>query len=400
MISDERNTPLPFQASQQCPESPRTAYDLIKLELAYYLQNIRDTEGSTPSDDELQHEACCIIYASEASSRAVLGSRTSWLRDLLMSSDQINRRAQLSPLRGIAENRLGLLKINGKDNIFEDCSMEKQLIDLVKARSLLGLVVLDRELQVEACNILSRMEESSIRPSDEIANFMRRLICKNQTWLCSFRQRAGLPISPNSMESQNQSTASTAYTYSQLEHELGEFMKTQRAMGLEPTDDELRRYAHGAVHRSQGSWESTAADDLAWLSAFKQQYAQQQIQQTPSSNSGSPPTTLESLVAEGSNTGTALDPFNPALAIKDDLTISPFPRSGTNSPVNASVSQSSDITALRKGRLFLNSSNNYHTLVRELSRYVASCMSPNNPAQHTPTDEEIRHQARWIMFDE
>ncbi|KAJ0289552.1 hypothetical protein CBS470a_004364, partial [Colletotrichum nupharicola] len=35
-----------------------------------------------------------------------------------------------------------------------------------------------------------------------------------------------------------------------------------------------------------------------------------------------------------------------------------------------------------------------------LSRFVASTMSPNNPNSHIPTDEEIRHQARWVLYDD
>ncbi|KAJ0300803.1 hypothetical protein Brms1b_012685 [Colletotrichum noveboracense] len=27
-------------------------------------------------------------------------------------------------------------------------------------------------------------------------------------------------------------------------------------------------------------------------------------------------------------------------------------------------------------------------------------MSPNNPNSHIPTDEEIRHQARWVLYDD
>ena len=392
---------MPYQASQQSPESPRSAYELIKLELAYHLQNIRDAEGSIPSDDEMQYEACCIIYSSEASSRGGLGSRASWLRDLLMSSGQINRRAQLSPLRGVGEHHLGQLKIKGKDNIFEDCLMEKQLLEFAKARLLLDLTVLDHELQAEACNILNRMEESSMGSSDEIANFMRRLIYKDQDWLCSFRQRAGLPVSTKSMESKGQDISpSTTYKHPLLEHELAEFMRTQRAMGVEPSDDELRSYAHSVVHKGQDNWEPAAVDDLAWLNAFKQQYSQQTVQQTSPSNRNSPPDTLESFIAEGNTANMTLSPLNPALAISSDLTASPYPGSGANSPVNFGAPQSSDMAALKRGRLFLNGPGNYRQLVRELTRYVASCMSSNNPAQHTPTDEEIRHQARWIMYDE
>ncbi|EFX03246.1 homeobox and c2h2 transcription factor [Grosmannia clavigera kw1407] len=39
-------------------------------------------------------------------------------------------------------------------------------------------------------------------------------------------------------------------------------------------------------------------------------------------------------------------------------------------------------------------------LARELTRYVTAAMSPNNPNCHVPTDEELQHQARWILYDD
>lgn len=349
----------------------------------------------------MQHEACRIIYASEASSRGGLASRASWLRDLLMSSDQVKRRAQLSPIRGNAENCLGQLKINGKDNIFDDCPLEQQLVEFVKARTLLGLTVMDDELQVEACNILSRMEESSILPSEEVANFMLRLIYKDQTWLCKFRRRAGLPDSADSMASKSKnSISSIIYKYSKLEDELAEFMSHQRAMGIEPSDDDLRRHARCVVHKCQDSCGQTAADNLTWLNAFKQRHLQQQNSQISRSCSNSPPTTLGSLVSGASAAGETLSPLDPGLVTSSDFNASTFIGSSTNSLLDVAVPQSSGAAAPRRTHLFLNGSGNYRQVVRELARYVASCMSPNNPAQHTPTDEEIRHQARWIMYDE
>ncbi|KUI55189.1 hypothetical protein VP1G_02504 [Cytospora mali] len=398
LINDERTCPLPYQASQQPPASPRSAYELIKLELAYYLQNIHDAGGATPSQDEIQHEACRIIYASEASSRGSLAARASWLRDLLMSYDEIKRRAQLSPIRGVAENCLGKLKINGKDNIFEDCPMEKQLVEFVKARTLLGLTVMDFELQVEACNILGRMEESSIMPSEEVANFILSLIYKDQAWLSSFRKRAGLPVSADSMVSRGKtSLISTIHEYSKLEYELAEFVKNQQAMGIEPSDDELRKHARCVVYKCQDNRQQTAADNVTWLNAFKQRHLQQRNDQTPPSNNNSPPTTLGTLF---SGVNTTLSSLNPDLAISNDHTATPFTGLGTNSPENVAVPQSSGTATPRRNPLFLNGSGNYRQIVRELARYVASCMSPNNPTQHTPTDEEIRHQARWILYDD
>ncbi|KAK7748862.1 hypothetical protein SLS53_000886 [Cytospora paraplurivora] len=224
---------------------------------------MRDAAAPTPSDEDLQYEACRIIYASEVSSRGVLASRASWLRDLLMSSDEIRRRAQLSPIRGAKENCLGQLKINGKDNIFEDCPLEKHL----------GII---------------------FEPSDHVLQHSDRM---------------------------------------------------------------------------------------------------------PPPKSNSPPTALEPLILGLDAVRKTPSPLYPALRNNGDITASPLNGSGTNT-VNPAVAQSSAEATLKRHHLFLNGSGNYRHIVRELARYVASCMSPNNPARHTPTDEEIRHQARWILYDD
>lgn len=390
-IHQERQSPLPFQASQQSPESPRSAYELVKIELAHYLQNTRDAMGATPSDEEIQHEACRIIYASEPPSHSGQASDASWLRDLLLSSNEIKHRAQLSRLRGPAENCLGRLQINGQENIFENCPMETQLNDFVKARTLLGLTTTDYELQLEACNIVGRMEEKSIVPSEDVANFLLRLIYKDSLWMTGYRQRAGLPVPDMALDLKDQSAVnSTIYNYSQLEFELAEFTRSQRALGSSPTDDELRSQARCVVHKCSKSQNETAADNKAWLDAFKERHLRTETNKASPSNSNSPSHSLEPLIH-------GLDTTRASAAGSG---FSPFTGSGTNSPANAHLPESSSMSGVKRSQLFLNGSNNYRQLVRELARYVASTMSPNNPNRHVPTDEEIRHQARWVLYDE
>jgi len=49
---------------------------------------------------------------------------------------------------------------------------------------------------------------------------------------------------------------------------------------------------------------------------------------------------------------------------------------------------------------FMPGDTNFHRyFVGDLARWVASTVSPNNPNTHVPSDEEIQHQARWIMYD-
>jgi hypothetical protein len=60
----------------------------------------------------------------------------------------------------------------------------------------------------------------------------------------------------------------------------------------------------------------------------------------------------------------------------------------------------SEIVAGKAGAFFLTDVNCYRRLNRELTRWVTSVMSLNNPNCHVPTDAEIQHKARCIIFDE
>ena len=390
-IHQERRSPLPFQSCQHSSESPRSAYELIKIELAHYLRKSRDATSTIPSDEEIQHEACRIIYASEPHLHNGEASNSSWLRDVLLYSNDVKLRAQLSCLRGPAESCLGRLQVNGQENIFENCPMETQLNDFVKARTLLGLSTTDYELQVEACNIVGRMEEKSVMPSEDVANFLLRLIYKDSSWMSGFRQRAGLPLPDGTLDLKDQSAVnSTIYKYSQLEVELAEYTRSQRALGSSPTDDELRSHARCVVHKCSKSQNETAADNAAWLDAFKQRHLQTGTSQASPSNSNSPAQTIEPLILG----------LNTTRASAAESGFSPFTGPGKNSPANAHLPEPSSMSNMKRSQLFLCASNNFRQLSRDLTRYVASAMSPNNPNRHIPTDDEIRHQARWVLYDE
>jgi hypothetical protein len=393
LIHDERNSPLPFTATGASPETPRNAYELLKYELVYFIHSLRDV-GKDPTDEELQVEACRIVYGAEVLSHSPLSSAPSWLRDLVMSSQDAVRQAQMSPIKSHTDSRMNKLKINGKDNPFEECEMERQLRDFVKARSLLGLAAMDRELQVEASKIVGRMEESSNTPSDKVANFLLRLIHKSKAWLCDFRQRAHLPrsedLADEAVRSKDQTTIdSTILNYSRLERELAEYVRNQRGMGVEPDDSSLQRQARLIVYEYDDGWNQTAADNAEWLAAFKLRHMMDGGSPR-SSMSETSPLTLESL--QGSST------FSPAAttsattsALQPNALLTGFP-----TLAEAPCRPMPAISA----QFFLNDANCYRRLAKELTRYVNSTMSPNNPNCHVPSDQELQHQSRWILYDE
>ncbi|KAI7758752.1 hypothetical protein LZL87_012258 [Fusarium oxysporum] len=295
LIENERRSPFPYVATAAPAEIPESAYELIKLELDHFTINHQENTGALPSDDDLRREACRIIFASEVLSLQGISARSSWLRDLLMASDDSSRQAQIAPLRQGSENRLSILKINGEDNLFEQCPLELQLLEFVRAKGCSDLQTIDgAELQQEACRIISRMEEASMTPSSFITNWLIRLITSSTSWLDNFRQRAyllrteGTCVKPQPTIHQAQS------------RELNEIARTQPA----------RTFSGGC-----------------------------------------------------------------------------------SEVIPATV-------AGQAGAFFLTDANCYRRLFRELTRFVSSAMSPNNPNCHVPSDTEIQHQARCIIFDD
>lgn len=344
-------------------------------------------KGRMPTDEEMQYEACRIIFGSEVLSQGGPSSSPAWLRDLIMSNEQIARGARLSPVRGQAENRMSSLHINGKDNLFDDDSLEQQLREFVKARTLLGLTAMDGELQVEACRIVSRMEESSNKPFEMVANWLIRLVYSSAAWLAPFRRRCHLPrsedLADENQRSRDPTTIdSTVHNYSRLEVELAQFVRMQRSLGAEPTDADLQRQARLIIYEYEDGWNQTAADNDQWLSDFKQRHM---VEPGASAvNNTDVALTLESLLDQTANANMASD-------LSGDAHLAPCGMPGPQQVLNSYVKTSP---------FFLNDANCYRRLARELIRWAQVTMSPNNPNCHVPSDEEIQHQARWILYDE
>ncbi|KAJ0151648.1 Uncharacterized protein HZ326_5909 [Fusarium oxysporum f. sp. albedinis] len=349
-IETERNSPFPFEGSRALVETPRTAYELLKLELAYFMQNHFYKHARMPTGDEMQLEACRILFASEPLSHADLVC-PSWLKDLVFSNVQISQQAQFGPMRSNAESRLSSLEISGKNNIFEGCPFETQLQEFVQAKQLLGLSIRDDELREECCRIVGRLEEVSATPSDFIANWLIKIIHLPGDWLLPFRQRTGIELIGLS-EGMNLNAMIQDYT--RLEQELGAYLDLQRVIGIEPPDDDLRRQARVIIHGSDSNLNHTAADDDYWLAAFRQRHS----------------TTTET--SEAWNTPLRPDPH--LLAARG--------------------------LVLKTSTAFLNDHNYWRWFTQELRRWVTGIMSPHNPASRVPSDEEIQHYARWISYND
>ena len=281
------------------------------------MQNHFELTGKMPGNTTMQLEACRIIFASEVLSTNQDAIPPSWLRDLLMSCQQIADEAKFGPLRLQNENRFSILKINGRDNLFELCPLEAQLWTFVRAKGATGVVVTDENIQEEASRIVTYMEQASKTPSDVFANWLVKLIYANTDWLQSFKTRAC-------------------------------------SLQLDPAVD----------HAPQVPKLNVAYDSAPVLRPAPLRMA----------TTCSIPETLPNVY---------IDPATYHLA------------RGLDTPLDKN-----SLFPPARTRMFINSANFFSWLVRDLTRWVTATMSPNNPNCHVPTDEELQHQARCIVYDE
>jgi hypothetical protein len=358
LIDGERNSPFPFSACTPPTESPGNAYELIKLELFYFMTNYEEKVGKYPTDEQFRLEACRVIFASEVLSENSIASRFSWLRDLFMASETIARQAQYGPLRSASENRLAVLKINGKDQLFDLCPLEQELQHFFYAAS---FPTTNADLQKEATQIIHRVEMASTTPWGAFADWLVRIASSSSDWLLPFHQRAhnskhkefsdvifGQPLPngtqmdtfddvyeiPSIAESMNSKLGGiTDYPRPQLIHEQADFVYPLSSLALTGNDENI--YHDATIEKIEPTFPSEQ------------------------SHGYSPP--MQTIAAR---TAMAEDQGKyPALSLPNDT-------------------------------------NAYHRLARDLHRFVKTTISPYNPFQHIPTDEELQHQARFILYDE
>lgn len=318
-IDYERSTLIPMKASDPPWGSPPNAYELLKIEIEFFVQNYFDRTGQLPSNDAMQVEACRIVFAADATANvqyfATEMSHQSWLRDLIMSSAELTRQARFGPIRTSSESRHSPLRITGKDHLFEQCTFEAQLQTFVFGQQLSGARLDDSQIQNEACEIVRRMEKESVMPSDIVANWIVKGIYSGTEWLANFKRRAGV---------------------------------LDNVAMATPVNTDSAVMPDAAVQWPQDSlplFTPTAAD----------------TQPGPS------------------ETQIPLAPVPDAPATHTPTTI--FDMHG-------------------RPRAFLPEDTNFFRCFElDIKRWVAATMSSKNPNCHVPSDEEIQHQARWIMYD-
>ncbi|VUC21300.1 unnamed protein product [Clonostachys rosea] len=325
LIEYERNSPLPFTTRQGAPFSPGSAFELIEVELEYFFTNYTETTHCEPSAGTLHYEACCIIFGAEIISQDSASRPPSWLRDLVISSEEVSKKAKIRPMKSAARSRITPLKIHGKNNIFEDCKLEASLCEHVRELKEFDVDPDDSALQEQACVIIKDMSGSSKILSKLLIN----LVYSSTPWLAQFRLRAGLspttsiPLLPLSADApyENPSeslgiiegeTTSVNDPPRGSDDDLDEPVRTSFRFGYKPaaevergltnndgnmyrglwrhlsrfvlnsmspfnpnshipTDEELQYQARWIIYDSDDPWNQTPADHSDWLREFKRE---------------------------------------------------------------------------------------------------------------------------------
>ncbi|KAF4978332.1 hypothetical protein FZEAL_5272 [Fusarium zealandicum] len=355
LIHYERNSPLPFAATRGPADTPTSAYELIKLELEYYMRNCYHAYGSLPLDPELHFEGCSVILGAEIISINPASSAPSWLWDIFMSSTEIANQARLRPRKQLAETRLSQLKINGKGNIFENCELEASLHQYVAVHASLGHFPSDSELQQEACNSLSRIESSSPNPSRRFLDFLMRIVWGSTAWLAPLRQRCSV-LAPQGL-SDDSALASPDLLW--MHSTLDGLVNNTGPLGEAEMDVDFQAFGQG---------------NDPWM---------------PMTEAPEAPSFEHRPLSPGTTEGipNMASPMNPTLPQFQDSPAAD-PRARIRDKIRTATP------------FFLNDNNSYRRLKRELSRFVVTTMSPNNPNSHIPSDDELKYQARWILYDD
>lgn len=111
-----------------------------------------------------------------------------------MASPEIMQESLLQTVHQ-TERRLTTLRIDGKNDIFEGCELERNLravyMRAVHQRQK-AVLLSDRHLQGEAALIVRQMEYSSSAPSHAVAGWLLRLISASTSWLKGLKERVAM----------------------------------------------------------------------------------------------------------------------------------------------------------------------------------------------------------------
>ncbi|KAM0262793.1 hypothetical protein ACHAQJ_001587 [Trichoderma viride] len=412
LIHHERTTLDPYEASK---EKIRTMEDYVKLWLVDYI-NDRAVAGTAPTDDQLLIEAQRIVRKVDTEDTSLMGPDISWFRDLIMlcrpsyntTQKLTNQRSRetagnLAWTTQIEKIKASKFANSGLSTI--GCEKEEILMKYVKCKQASGQTPTDSELQVQACKAIEDVEPKSHFKCKEAVQWFKFLINSSTNWLSEFKRRAGLSPNPGKMRGHTLLVSGDAINYSiydsfEPQQDPVDGLLIQQA-SEKVLGEDMHYYPHISMYNDGSSGNQTLLNELDYLSTSEghNSLAIPQKDILSEAPEAREPTSVHQFsYAEGSS---SISPQALHWGLSDEVIGCALPMSTNDylptSTIGRSVQTNFENQPLRH---FLSDANCYGRLEKELTRFVASCLSPNNPLQHIPSDEEIQHQARWIIYDD
>ncbi|KAH6962791.1 hypothetical protein DER45DRAFT_517053 [Fusarium avenaceum] len=257
-----------------------------------------------------------------------------------------------------------------------------------------ALMPTDQVLQLEACRIIFASEALSTVDlfPHKYTSWLRDIIMSNhaitqQTLFGPIRSRR-----QNRLPSLEIKGKRSLFEHCPFELELRKFVDLQRCSDrVDIWDVELQQEACNIIKRVKGpaakqsynqvsTWLlSTILGSTDWLFGFRQRTNLTPNESLPQANQKQKQAVVS--ISDHSH--------------QVNNTIS----KGFDDPIGLVTDSGSDqLFWAEMSSYMLNDSNFHEWLGRELGRWVASTTSPRNPQSHVPTDDELRHQARWIAY--
>lgn len=397
----------PYSATREITQE-KTLEDWIKIGLVDYVFH-KSSNGHTLTDDDLLLEARKIIHRAEERS-TLKHPEISWFRDLFMLSGNYPELLETQHVQMSWERRIENITNQAAQNHDPDaitCSKHKALIMYVNNRRALGLTPTVTELQHEACRILDEHEIQADYKSMAALNWFKYLVMASNVWLEEFRKKVGIPSSAELQHESIRSTDGLSIDYSihngaRLEKELIDYLNARRALGEVPTDEDFQRQARLIIYGDDDAWNQTLADDPEHLLLFKRQNGlapplenfsgltadqininsglvfRRQVSTNTTSNFHWEIENAKPQLSPNESQGNAQGSGSGGWTTPDNME-GQCP--GANPVLNDSTS--------RPLKYYLNDAQCYGRLLRELTRYVKTTMSPNNPNQHVSVTQII-----------
>ncbi|KAH6894663.1 homeobox and C2H2 transcription factor [Thelonectria olida] len=238
------------------------------------------------------------------------------------------------------------------------------------------------DLQYETCCIIFGSEMLAPGSSPSPSSWLRDLFMSPKDIVDRARVRPMKSAAKSRITELKIAGKEAIFANCMLEEQLHKYVDIPRLLGLEVGDDELQHEACNIVTRMDASLPNPSDMFVNFLVSLIHRSTRWLV---PFRKRAKLPVVEEFEEAEAERTWATPDLSMNGIVLQQSI----------EEPPGVAEDQELDHGT---DFLYLNDSNCYRRLARELSRFVATTTSPRNPNSHVPTDGELQYQARWIMF--